>query len=69
MQRKMKKGADFIRKYMREDKFCTTDEERQQLIGALVGAMKWGQKTDRENVEVRKKSQSKGVLNKAYKGN
>lgn len=38
--------------------FVETDDELQQLIGALYAAMMWGRKVDRENKLIQERNKS-----------
>ncbi len=62
---KMKVNKDYVVRYVADDKYCETKEERDVLYRALMAAMAWGRKIDRENAKVRRQNDAKGVTFKA----
>lgn len=52
--------------WMRNDDLCETEEEKCLLRGALIAALKWGEKIDAENEAQRAERNKRGVTFKTF---
>lgn len=52
--------------WMHNDDLCETEEEKYLLRGALIAALKWGEKIDAENEAQRAERNKHGVTFKTF---